>query len=52
MEIFLTDIEILDLINKKKQMTVEPDVLFLSMKENGVIKVLNMKCHSLIAVYL
>ena len=33
MDVFLTDTEIQALINTKKQMTVEPDILFLSMKE-------------------
>lgn len=33
MDVFLTDTEIQALINTKKQMTVAPDLLFLSMKE-------------------
>ena len=33
MDLFLTDIEIQDLINTKKQMSVEPDALFQNMKE-------------------
>jgi hypothetical protein len=33
MDIFLKDTEIQDLITTEKQMTVEPDVLFKSMKE-------------------
>jgi hypothetical protein len=33
MEVFLTDKEIQDLINERKQMTVDPDELFLNMKE-------------------
>jgi len=33
MDVFLTDIEIQDLINTKKQMSVEPDALFQGMKE-------------------
>ncbi len=33
MDVFLTDTEIQALVNTKKQMTVEPDLLFLSMKE-------------------
>ena len=33
MEVFLTDKEIQDLLNEKKQITVAPDELFLNMKE-------------------
>jgi hypothetical protein len=33
MDVFLTDTEIQSLVNMKKQMTVEPDLLFQSMKE-------------------
>jgi hypothetical protein len=52
MDVFLTDTEIQALINMKKQMTVEPDLLFLSMKEKRGHKSANMKCLNLTVVHL
>lgn len=52
MEVFLTDTEIQDLINIKKQMTVDPDVLFLNMKEKRGHKSSDHEMHNLMGVRL